>query len=146
MRAKLKQKPPPVRFHQYGGVPGRRREEAIAVAHNCKMRALRSKKTHVQTFRDAAGAYNSITHGAICKNLLNHMSLHEMRLFLHTHKDAHLWLEGHGLYKIKKGTLPGHSIGGDIFNSVYAEAIDGYLTSKNKGEEVIQYEGKEVDA
>lgn len=62
------------------------------------------------------------------------------------HKDTHVYLPGHGHYRIAKGTLPGHSIGGDVFLSVYGDQIDQYLETENKDQQVIKLEKEQVDS
>ena len=145
MRAKLRHNPVPVKYHAYGAVPGRRREEAIAVAHNTKLRCLRSRKSHAQFFRDAAGAFNSVRHEAIAENLSAHQSGPDKQFFDVTHRNAHLDMGGGKCWRITKGTLPGHTIGGDIFLGAYGQAIDEYLQHKDCAWESIQYDEQFID-
>ena len=133
MRARLIKKRPRVRQHAYGGIAGKRREEAIAISRNCRSRAARARKSNIQVFRDAAGAFNSVKHSAIIRSLMKYMSLAETRLFASAHKDAHLTLVGHTTWRIRKGTLPGHSIGGKLFVSVYGDALDVYEEKGKRG-------------
>ena len=145
MRAKLRKNPVPVKYHQYGAVPGRRREEAIAIAHNVKHRCLRSRKNHAQFFRDAAGAFNSITHHAIEQDLYTHQNEADARFFIVVHANAHLDMAGVQCWRITKGTLPGHTIGGDMFLGSYGAALDRYIKRKDREWEKIRYQERDVD-
>ena len=144
MRAKLK-KTIPVKHYAYGAVKSRRREEAIGVSMNCKKRCLKAGKSHAQVFHDAAGAFNSLEHEAIYYMLLRSQTMSTSQFFSTAHAKAHLTIEDEGTWRITRGTLPGHSIAGDMFVGTYDVGLEGYLQVKEKEEEQIVYEGTQYD-
>ena len=121
MRSKIRQKPFRVRRHAYGAVRGRRREEAIGIATMTRSRCTRAARRCIQICRDAKGAFNSLRHDAIQSRLEQHFPEAEARFFDAAHRDAHLTLNDTGTWRIGKGILQGHSIGGDIFLETYMD-------------------------
>ena len=54
-------------------------------------------------------------------------------------------MAGVACWRIRKGTLPGHTIGGDIFLGAYGGALDRYLEKKDREWEQINYRDTRVD-
>ena len=144
-RAKLRKRPIPYRMYAYGGVPGRRREEAIGIVYNVKSRCIRAGKSHMNCFRDAAGAFTSVKHNKVMSCFQKHRPYTEAKFFYKTHQYAHITISGVGTWRIGNGTLQGHSIGGDVFQDVYGEALDQYVEHKDSRQETIIFQDQPVD-
>lgn len=81
----------------------------------------------------------------VMTNLLKHRDYAEARFFCQLHKQAYITLPEHGTWKINKGTLQGHSTGGDAFHDLYGEALDQYVANKDSKEETIIFQEEETD-
>jgi len=68
----------------------------------------------------------------------------EIRMLTLAHKDTCLHVPDHGHYRIRKGTLAGHSIGGDVFLTVYGDCLDQYNSRKDNTNAAIMYDGQLV--
>ena len=97
------------RFHLlvFGGVAGRKREEAVGAALNIQARCLRAGKSYLFKLRDVRGAFTNVTHESVQQHLEATQRPPEAAINHNQHVITILRTPGGGDWKNTKGTRQG---------------------------------------
>ena len=120
-------------LHVYGGVAGRRREEAVGAALNIQTRCKRAGKSYMFKLRDVRGAFTYVTHKWAMQHLEETLKAPEAVIHHNQHVNTTLRTPGGGDWKITNGTRQG-----DI-------PLKKYFSSRQPTNEVMKLEGQKID-
>ena len=96
-----------VRPYAYGRRRGKRREEAIGIIYNIKARCVRSYKSHINIFRDAAGAFTSVKHNAVRKSFAKLSPAADTQFIHRLQTQAQITVRQRATWRIKKAHCKG---------------------------------------
>ena len=128
----------------YGGVAGRRREEAVGAALHIQAMCLRAGKSCLFKLRDVRGAFTNVTHKSVMQHLEETQRAPEAAIHHNQQVNTILRTPGGGDWRITKGTRQG-DFGCDIFLGVYDIPLMRYVSSRQATNEVMKLEGQRVD-
>ena len=86
----------------FGGVAGRRREEAVGAALNIQARCLRAGKSYLFKLRDVRGAFTNVTHESVQQHLEATQRSPEAAIHHNEHLNTVLRTPGGGDWRITK--------------------------------------------
>ena len=141
---RLSYKRPTPSPYVFGGVVGRRREEAVGAALNIQARCLRAGKSYLFKLRDVRGAFTNVTHESVQQHLEATQRSPEAAIHHNQHINTILRTLGGGDWKITKGTRQG-DFGCDIFLGVYDMPLKKYVNGRRPKKETMKLEGYDVD-
>ena len=128
----------------YGGVAGRKREEAVGVTLSIQARCLRAGNSYLFKLRDVRGAFTNVTHKSVTRHLEETQKAPEAAIHHNQHVNTTLRNPGGGDWRIAKGTRQG-DFGCDIFLGVYDIPLTRYVSSRQPTNEVMKLEGQKID-
>ena len=123
---RLSYKRPDPSPYVFGGVAGRRSEEALGAALNIQARCLRAGKSYLFKLRDVRGAFTNVTHESVRQHLEATQRVPEAAIHHNQHINTELRTPGGGDWRITKGTRQG-DFGCDIFLGVYDIPLKKYV-------------------
>ena len=123
---RLSYKRPDPSPYVFGGVAGRRREEAVGAALNIQARCLRAGKSYLFKLRDVRGAFTNVTHESVRQHLEATQRSPEAAIHHNQHLNTVLRTPGGGDWRITKGTRQG-DFGCDMFLGVYDIPLKKYV-------------------
>lgn len=117
-------------YYAFGGVRGRRREQAIVVQQSMARRSRHLRRSHAVMYHDVANAFPSVSYPAIADTIDGAFGGNKDKLVSGHVFGAQFEMDIGRIrrrYEPQSGVLQGSSLGGAIFNYAYWTQLKGWV-------------------